>query len=163
MKYIGFTHLYFKMDIMPLVPETKMADVSILISLGKLLARRTRWLVPKTTSATSISTRVFGVYYMTRILYKYAHLRTSTLFSHFHLLVQHTLSSVTSRENTLTLSISTNRVKKLFLFLHLTSDTKMDTFYNHSLPCYTLSVRIFPASNSEISSNHRNKTNSRNT
>ena len=55
---------------MPLVPETKKVDVSILISLGNLLARRTTWLMPKTTSATPISSRIFGAYYMTRILYK---------------------------------------------------------------------------------------------
>ena len=47
------------MDVMPLVPETKMADVSVLISLGNLLARRTTWLVLKTTSTTSIFSRVF--------------------------------------------------------------------------------------------------------
>ena len=35
------------MDVMPLVPEIKKADVSILISLGNLFARRTRWLVLK--------------------------------------------------------------------------------------------------------------------
>ena len=34
--FIGVTLLYFKIDVMPLVPETKMADASILISLGKL-------------------------------------------------------------------------------------------------------------------------------
>ena len=51
---IGFTLLYFKMDVMPLVPKTKMADFSILINLRNLLARRTTWLVHKTTSATSI-------------------------------------------------------------------------------------------------------------
>ena len=104
--YIGLTRLYFKMDVMPLVPETKMVDVTILISLGNLLARRTTWLVLKTTSATSIFSRVFGAYYMTRILYKYAHLPTFTLFSHFHLQGQHTLSSVTSRENTHSLNFN---------------------------------------------------------
>ena len=56
---IGFTLLYFKMDVMPLVPETKMADVSILIGLRNLLARRTTWLVLNHTSATSIISRVF--------------------------------------------------------------------------------------------------------
>ena len=150
---------------MPLVPETKMADVSILISLGNLLARRTTWLVLKTTSATSVFSRVFGANSMTRIFYKYSNLPTLTLFStislggqhssfsqfhsesqhsslsHFHLQGQHTLSSVTSRENTLTLSISTHRVNTLvllftFYFQQLTA-TKMDTFCNHSLPCYT--------------------------
>ena len=157
------------MDVMPLVPETKMAGVSILISLGNLLVKRTAWLVLKTTSATSIFSRVFGAYYVTWIFYKYSNLPTLTLFSqfhlesqhsslsHFHLQGQYALSSVTSRENTLTLSISTNRVNTLFLFLHFTSDTKMYTPCNHSLSCYTLSVRLFPASNTEISSNHRNK------
>ena len=33
---IGFTLLYFKMAVMPLVPETKMADVCKLISLRNL-------------------------------------------------------------------------------------------------------------------------------
>ena len=68
---------------MPLVTETKMPDVSILISLRNLLARRTVWLVSKTTSATLISSRVFGAYFMTRILYKYVNLPTITLFFTF--------------------------------------------------------------------------------
>ena len=34
---IGFTFLYFKMAVIPLVPETKMMDVGKLISLGNLL------------------------------------------------------------------------------------------------------------------------------
>ena len=91
---------------MPLVPKTKMVDTRKQ-SLRNPLAKRTTWLVPKTTSATSISSGVFGAYSMTRILYKYAHLPTLTLFSYFHLQGQHTLSSVTSRENTIIL-ISTN-------------------------------------------------------
>ena len=68
------------MDVIPLVPETKMADISILISLWNLLARRTTWLVLKTTSATSMFSRVFGAYSMTRIVYKYSNLPTLTLF-----------------------------------------------------------------------------------
>ena len=55
------------MAVMPLVPETKMADVCKLISLGNLLARKTSWLVLTTTSATSIWSRVFGAYCMTKI------------------------------------------------------------------------------------------------
>ena len=35
-----FTLLYFKMAVIPLVPETKMMDVGKLISLGNLLARK---------------------------------------------------------------------------------------------------------------------------
>ena len=67
--------------ITPLVPETKMADVGKLISLGNLLAKKTTWLVLTTTSATSILSRVFGAYCMTRIIYKYSHLPTLILFS----------------------------------------------------------------------------------
>ena len=68
------------MDVMPLVPETKMADVSILISLGNLFARRTTWLVLKSTSATSIFSRAFGAFSKIRIFYKYSNLPTLTLF-----------------------------------------------------------------------------------
>ena len=79
-EYIGITLQYFKMDVMPLVPETKMVDVCILISLGNLLARRTTWLVLKNTSATSNFSRGFGAYSMTRIFYKYYNLPTLTPF-----------------------------------------------------------------------------------
>ena len=68
------------MDIMPLVPETKVADVSILISLGNLMSKRTTWLVLETTSTTSIFSRVFGAYSMTRIFCKYSNIPTLTLF-----------------------------------------------------------------------------------
>ena len=158
---------------MPLVPKTKMTDVSRLISLWNILARKTTWLVLKTTSATSIFASVFGAYSMTRVFYKYSTLPTLTLFLqfylenqhssflHFHLECQHTLSSLTSRENTLTQSISTNRVNTLFLFFTFDSQestaTKLSTPCNHSLPCYTFSVRLFPASKTELSSNHRKK------
>ena len=65
---------------MPLVPETKMADVDKLINLGNLLARKITCLVLTTTSATSILSRVFGSYNMIRIFYKYSNLPTLTLF-----------------------------------------------------------------------------------
>ena len=68
------------MAIMPLVPETKMANASKLISLEKLLARKTSLLVLTTTSATSILSHVFEAYCMTKIVYKYAHLPTLILF-----------------------------------------------------------------------------------
>ena len=68
------------MAVMPLVPETKMADVGKLISLGNLLARKTTWLVITTTSATTILSRVFGAYCMTKIVYKYSHIPTLILF-----------------------------------------------------------------------------------
>ena len=37
---MGFTLLYFKMAVMPLVPETKMVDVGKLISFSNLLVRK---------------------------------------------------------------------------------------------------------------------------
>ena len=80
---IGFTLLYFKMAVMPLVPEAKMADVGKLISRGNLLDRKTAWLVLTTTSATAILSRVFGAYCMTRIVCKYSHLPTLILFHIF--------------------------------------------------------------------------------
>ena len=42
------------MAVMPLVPETKMVDVSKLISLENLLVKKVTWLVLTTTSATLI-------------------------------------------------------------------------------------------------------------
>ena len=57
---IGFTLLYFKMAIMPLVPKTKMADVGKLISLGNLSVRKVTLLVLTTTSATLILSHAFG-------------------------------------------------------------------------------------------------------
>ena len=77
---IFFTLLYSKMDVLPLVLETMTVDVSILISVANLLTKRTTWLVLKTTSATSIFSRVFGAYSMIRIFYKYSNLPTLTLF-----------------------------------------------------------------------------------
>ena len=57
------------MAVMPLVSETKMADVGKLISLGNLLARKFTWLVLTTTSTTLIWSRTFGADCMTRITY----------------------------------------------------------------------------------------------
>ena len=103
-----------------------------------------------TTPATLILSHVFGAYCMTRIVYKYISSSNT-----------HSLSIVTSRENTLTLSISTNKVNSLFLLFTFdfeqSTATKMYTLCNDSLPCYTLSVRLFPASNTKISSHHRKK------
>ena len=55
------------MAVMPLVPETKMADVGKPISLENLLVRKVTWLALTTTSATLILSRDFGADYMTRI------------------------------------------------------------------------------------------------
>ena len=77
---IGFTLLYFKMSVIPLVLETKMVDVGKLISLGKLLVRKISWFVLTTTSATLILSRVFGADHITRIAYIYSRLtRTHSL------------------------------------------------------------------------------------
>ena len=66
---MGFTLLYFKMAVMPLVPEIEMADVSKLINLWNLLVRKVTWLVLTTTSAILILSRTFGAICMTRIAY----------------------------------------------------------------------------------------------
>ena len=68
------------MAVIPLVSETKMADVGKLISLGNLLVRKVTWLVLTTTSATLILSRAFGADCMTRIANIYSHLpRTHSL------------------------------------------------------------------------------------
>ena len=66
---------------MPLVPETKMADVSKLISLENLLVRKVMWLVLTTTSATLILSRAFGADCMTMIAYIYSRLPSSHSFT----------------------------------------------------------------------------------
>ena len=60
------------MAVMSLVPETKMADVGKLISLGNLLVRKFTWLVLTTTPETFIWSRAFGVDHTTRIAYIYS-------------------------------------------------------------------------------------------
>ena len=57
---------------MPLVPKTKMANISKLISLGNLLVRKVTWLVLTTMSATLILSHTFGADCMTRIAYIYS-------------------------------------------------------------------------------------------
>ena len=69
------------MAVMPLVPGTQMVDVGKLIGLGNLLAWKITWLVLTTTSATSIFSRIFEVYCMTSIVYKYSHLPTLIFFT----------------------------------------------------------------------------------
>ena len=146
------------MAVMPLVPKTKMVDVGKLISLRNLLVRKTTWLVLTTTSTTSILSRDFGAYCMTRIIYKYSHLPTLILFLIF-----------TYRVNTLFPLWLPERTLSLSLFL-LTESTHSFSLFFIWLPTvkYILSGTIFflgilfrwdffPASNTEISSNHRKK------
>ena len=79
---MGFTLLYFKKAVMPLVPEAKMADVGKLISLGNLLVRKITWLVLTTTSETLILSHAIRADCMTRIAYIYSRLpRTHSLTS----------------------------------------------------------------------------------
>ena len=145
---------------MPLVPETKMADLGKLISLGKLLVRKVTWLVLTTTSATLIFfSRDFGADCMTRIAYIYSRLSRTHSF-HFDSQRQHALSHC-DLQRQLALSILTSRDNTLSL-LHLTSSSQpheMCTLCNYFLPCSTLTVRLAPATitTTEISSNHRKK------
>ena len=62
------------MTVMPRVPETKMADVGKLISLGNLLVRKVTWFVLTTTSATLILSHAFGADCITRVAYIYSRL-----------------------------------------------------------------------------------------
>ena len=82
---IGFTVLYFEIVVIPLVPETKIVDVSKLISFGNLMVRKVTWFMRTTTSATLILSRAFGADCITRIAYIYFRLQITHSFSHFHL------------------------------------------------------------------------------
>ena len=50
------------MAALSLVPETKMADVGKLISLGNILARKTTWLVLTTTSTISCLKKITATF-----------------------------------------------------------------------------------------------------
>ena len=146
--YIGFTLLYFKMAVMPPVPETKMVDVGKLISLRNLLVRKVTWVVLTTTSATLILFHAFGADCRTRITYIYYCLPSSHFFSIW-----------TYRDNTLSFPIATYRDNTLSLYLIFwlpaVNLTKMYTFYDLFLSCSTFLVWPASATNTttEISSN----------
>ena len=176
---IQFTLLYFKMAVIPLVLETKIVDVSKLISLKNLLVSKIMWFVLTTMSTTLILSRTFGADRMTRIANIYSHLpRTHSL--HFDLQRQHTHSLSLSlslhfdlqRQHTLSLSLSLS----LFIltsrnsFTLPVSKTQINTrnmgaytFSNFFLCCSAFSVRFVPASNtaSEISTNPKETNNQR--
>ena len=121
---IGFTLLYFKMAVMPPVPETKMADVGKLIILWNLLARKTTCLMLTNTSATSIFSRVFGAYCMTRIVYKFSRLPILIIF---HIFTYRVNTIFPARLPERTLSLSTFRQTESIhssSFLHLTSSSQ---------------------------------------
>ena len=124
---------------MPLVPETTMADVSILISLRNLLARRTTWLVLKTTFATSIFSRIFEAYSMTRIFYKCSNLPTLPLFFH----------DFTYRVNT---ALFHNFIWRVNTALFHIFTYRVNTLYPVWLPERTLSFSQFQLTKSTHSS-----------
>ena len=130
-KLIGFTLLYFKMAVTPIVPETKMADVGKLISLRNLLVRKVTWLVLTTTSATLILSRYFGGDCMTRITNIYSRLSRTHSF-HFDSQRQHTLLHCDLQKQ-LTLSILTSRDSTLSLTLD----------FLHSNPRNVFSLQLF--------------------
>ena len=80
------------MVVIPLVPETKMANVSKLISLGNLLVRKVTWFVLTTTSPSLILSRAFGPDRMTRIAYIYSRLPRTHSFTFSLAETAHSLS-----------------------------------------------------------------------
>ena len=110
---------------MPLFPETKMADVGKLISLGNLLIRKVTWFVLTTTPATLILSRDFGADCITRVAYIYSRLSRT-----------HSFSIWTYRDNTHTHSLSLHcdlqkqHALSLIFWHPAINPTKMYTFYN---------------------------------
>ena len=133
---------------MPLAPETKMVDTRKHSVFGihwpgephgqfsKLrppFQFRPAFLEPTPWQAFSINTLIF---------------QHSLSFSHFHLQGQHTLSSVPSRENTITLSFQLTAVYR-----------HKNVYAAQPFSCYSFSVRFFSASKTtEISSNRKKQT-----
>ena len=164
MSHIGFTLLYFKMAVMPLVPETKMVDVSKLISLGNLLVRKVTWFVFTTTSATLIffpailETTAWQELPINTLVFQ------ELILFHFNSQRQYTLLHC-DIQTRLTLSVSTYRDNTHFLSLSLTFDFQQSIPWNATplcndfLPCSTFTIRLAPASKTttEILSNHRKK------
>ena len=135
---------------MSLVPETKMADAHKQSVSGyhwpeeprdQCLTLRAHlnfvpcFLVPIPRHVFSINTS------------------SSNTLSLFHIFTCMANSSVTSTENSITLSYSPTVVKR----------HKMYKPCKHSFPQYTLSVRLFPASETAMASNYRKKRTFRNT
>ena len=131
---LGYTHLYFKMAMIPLVPETKMVDIGKLISLRNLLVRKVTWFVHTTMSPPLILSHTFRADHMTRIAY---------LYSHF------------PRIHSLTFWLSEKAWPCHFVRQLNTHNMNAYTFCNLFLSSSTFSVRLVPALNiaSEISSN----------
>ena len=173
--HIGFTLLYFKMAVIPLVPETKMVDVDKLISFGKLSVWKVTWFVLTTTSTPLILFRVFGTDHMTWLTSIYTRLSgTLSLFLSLSPILTyrdstHSLSHIlTSKDGTLSVSLCLSLSLSLFISttrISLTlpvSKTQLNTcimgaytFCNLFLSGYAFSVRLVPGPKtaSEISSN----------
>ena len=129
---IGFTLLYFKMAVMPIVPETKMADVGKLISLENLLVRKFTWFVLTTTSETLILSRDFGADCMTRVAYTYSRLSTTHPFP-FRLI-----------ETTSSLTLQRAETTNFFHFDFQRQHTLSLTFdFQQSTPRNVLSMQLF--------------------
>ena len=133
----------FKMAVMPLVPETKMADIIKLTSLGNLLVKKVMWLVLTTTSATLILSHDFGADYMTRIADIYSCLSRTHSF-HFDSQRQHT-HLYCNLQRQLTSSISTHRDNTL----SYTATYRDNFLFPFWLPetIHSLSYIWFPAVN----------------
>ena len=166
--YIGFTLLYFKMAVMPLVPDTKMADFGKLICLGYILVRKVTWLVLTTTSANLILfvPRIWSRLHDKDCLYILPSSKHSFSFTFWLTETALSLSPLRLTETThslhfdlqkqLSLSISTHWDNTLsYIWLLAVNPTKMYTFCNPFLSSSAFSVGLFPASNtsSEISTN----------
>ena len=110
-----------KMIVIPLVPETKMVDVSKLICLGNLLVRKVTGFVLITMSATLILSRAFGLPIYTLAF------QELILFHIF-----------TYRDSTLSFHIVTQLNSR---------NMGAYTFCNLFLSCSAFSVKLLPASN----------------
>ena len=156
------------MAMMPLVPETKMADVRKLISLGNLLVTKVTWLVLKTTSATLILSHTFGAERITKITYIYSCLPRTHSFhcdfqrQHFHSLHcvfqrQPTLfHKFTSRDETHSLTVFTHRENTLSLIPSISTHSVNTHTHTHtlSLPLsLSLSLSYILTSSSQLHEN----------
>ena len=94
------------MAVMPLVPETRMVDISKHIRLGNLLVRKVTWLVLTTTSATLISSRDFEADCVTKIAYIYSRLSRTHSFPFRLTETTHSLHFDSQRQHTHSLSLT---------------------------------------------------------
>ena len=152
---VGFTLLYFKIAMIPLVPETKMVDVGKLISLGNLSVRKVTWFVLRTFDF------VLRIWSRPRIAYIYSHLPRTRSLTFWLTETEHTLSLTfqlpeTALSLSLFISTSSNSLTLPLSKTQFNTRNKVGyTLCNLFLPCSAFSVWLVPASDiaSEISSN----------